>query len=89
MSERFVLSGGVADVLEGDEGVLVLMDADLHRLSLLGGATLRACERPATLAEIEDALVAQFGPPPDGEASELARAAVAGLVELGLLAVDA
>ncbi|WOP17197.1 PqqD family protein [Raineyella sp. LH-20] len=54
------------DRLELDDGVLLLYDRTVIRLTDLGRAVVEMCEQPLTEAEIAERLAAEFGEPPEG-----------------------
>lgn len=73
-TRRYVHSDRVADTLEAGDDTLVLTTNGLVRLSPLGAYLFTTCATPRTVEELVEALVAEFGPPPQGNQTELVEA---------------
>lgn len=73
------------DELHHEGESLVLIDGEVKRISALGTSLRGLTDEPRTLAELTEALVREFGAPPDGSADEVTRQAVDALVDAGLL----
>lgn len=73
------------DSLEVADGVLVLYDRTVVRLTALASALVARCTEPMTEAEIADTLAADFGEPADGDLRGATRALVEELRSAGIL----
>lgn len=84
MSDRYVRVEPV-DLLVLDGEGLALYPDQFVRLGPLGTCLVAAAEAPRTIGDLADALTDAFGSPPDGDAVDATRAAVADLVAQGVL----
>ena len=85
MSGRYVRIEPV-DLLVLDGEGLALYPDQFVRLGPLGTCLVAAAEAPRTIDDLADALTDAFGsPPPDGDAVNATRAAIADLVAQGVL----
>ena len=76
------------DVLERDGQLLVLVGNDVMLLSPLASAAALACEHGITVAALAEALVAQFGTPPDVDQAHAVRELLATLLGRRVLGID-
>lgn len=77
------------DELHHEGECVVLLDDTAVRLGGLAPLVLEQCASWRTLDELAGALVAAYGPPPSGEATEIVAAAVAELAEAGVVEWEA
>jgi len=75
----------VDDAIVTDGFVIVMADATLHVLDGIAPAIWLACGRGAEFDGIVDAVVTEFGAPPEGEAHALVQQATDELVTAGVL----
>lgn len=82
-----VHSRPVADALAvpGDPDLLVMKDEALIRLGPLGRRIFEDAAEPRTVDELVDGAISSFGPIPRADAESAVDAAVATLVEAGLV----
>lgn len=73
------------DTLEVDDGLLVLYERTVVRLTVLGRAVIDLCSRPTTEAALAAGLVREFGDPPDGDLLAATRTVVEELLAGGVL----
>lgn len=73
------------DLLVLDGEGLALYPDQFVRLGPLGSCLIAAAEAPRTIADLAYALTDAFGLPPEGDAVDATRAAVADLVAQGVL----
>lgn len=85
MRSRYLLDDQVADIYVADGEALVLRQESLYRLGALALEILQACRQPRTVAELSQILVAAFGAPPQGEATEAVEAVVDELLACAIL----
>lgn len=74
----------IVDILNTDQGLLVLTEHRLFDLGPLGAAVI-AIPSPFDVAEARLALEGHFGPPPSGDATSATAALLAELVDQGVL----
>ncbi|MCE0487177.1 hypothetical protein [Ornithinimicrobium sediminis] len=75
----------VHDVLERDGESLVLVAGTVSRLSVPATLVRSWCTAWTSLEEVTAALVAELGPPPDGDPREVARTWVSELENAGIV----
>lgn len=73
------------DALPIDDGLLLLYQREIFRLSLLGQMVYEHCEQPRTATEIADWLLEQLGAPPEGDLHESSRTVITQLTAAGVL----
>lgn len=70
---------------EGGES-LVLVDGQVRRVSMIGTSIRAMATEGISVADLSRALEEEYGAPPEGDADDLTRRAVADLLAAGLLA---
>lgn len=73
------------DLLEVGDGLLVLYERTVIRLTDLGRAAMELCSAPMTETDLAEALSLRFGDPPDGDLRAATRAVVDELLAGGVL----
>lgn len=74
-----------SDVLSRDGQTLALFDTQLVWLSELGALAYERADAPITVADLADALRAEFGEPPTGSLADAVSSLVDDLVARGVL----
>ncbi len=73
------------DAVERDGEMLALVGSEVVLLSAVATALVNQAATPISLAALTDRLVAQFGAPPDGDATSMVRELAEQLAARGVL----